>query len=128
VGENSKSVWSRSSASLKNTKGRTDRLHPKTVSNEEGLPVIVALKCQVRKAADPPSEFSHWQFVFLCSAELRPAGGASSHTAKRIQCVLMYGSPIANTTKILYFCHRLTTPVLDQEVDPSAGTVGYLTQ
>lgn len=72
-------------------------------------------KCDVRKAANPPSEFYLWQFVFLCSSEPIPLCRVSNHTAREIQCILMHGNPPDNTIKTLYFCHELTVPTVHQE-------------
>lgn len=72
-------------------------------------------KCDVRKAANPPSEFYLWRFVFLCSSEPIPLCRVSNHTAREIQCILMHGNPPDNTIKTLHFCHELTVPTVHQE-------------
>lgn len=83
--------------------GETDTLHPKTVSDEEGLPVIVALKPGVRKAAHPPSEFSCWQSLFLCSSDQESLCRVSNHSTKRIQHIPMHGNPPDNINKTFVF-------------------------
>lgn len=105
--------------------GETDRLHPKTVPDEEGLPVITALKPGVREAAHPPAN-SVAGSLFLCSCQQESLCRVSNHSTRRIQNLPVQSNPPDNIIKTLFFCHRLSMPTSHQGA--SAGTGGSLTQ